>query len=168
MYDDPNTGKPFIDSYNDIIERGSFTKSIARHEARRKRTNDPHLLPYLWQHSKYEVVGGIKALTEDSKGVIYSAHLVKSTRRAQECMDLMEQKILGSSFGYDPVDFKHYGTVRHLKEIHLHEVSAVTFPANPHAKVIGVKQSFYVPSSYNVKSNPFAALEHWAADTRRS
>lgn len=168
VYDDPTTGLPFKDSYNDVIERGSFTKSIAKHEARRKRTNDPHLLPYLWQHERHEVLGGIKALTEDSKGVIYSAHLVPSVKRAQECMDLMEQHILGSSFGYDPNDFKYYGQVRHLKEIHLHEVSAVTFPANPHANVIGVKQAstFYVPSSYNVKPNPFAALDTWAASVR--
>lgn len=146
VFDDPETGKPFVDPYLDVIERGSFNKTIANLEALRKRGNDPHLVPYLWQHERKEVLGGVTYLKENSTGIVYVAQLVQSVKRAQECLDLMEQRVLGSSFGYDAVLFEHKGDNRHLKEIRLHECSAVTFPANHHAKVLAVKSQFFVPA----------------------
>lgn len=163
VYDDPTTGKPYVDPYLDIIDRGSFTKTIAALEAARKRTNDPHLMPYLWQHNRQEPLGGVKSLAEDRLGVIYEAHLVQSIRRAQEALDLMEQKMLGSSYGYDPVLFAHEGDIRHLKEITLKEASAVTFPANPHARMLAVKSQFFVPG--NLPSKQLTPVDRVAITT---
>ncbi len=154
VFDDPETGQPFVDPYLDVIERGSFNKTIANLEAMRKRSNDPHLCAYLWQHDRKEPLGGVTYLKENSTGIVYTAQLVQSVKRAQETLDLMEQKMLGSSFGYDPILFEHKGDIRHLKEIRLHECSAVTFPANHHAKVLAVKSSFFVPSNLPSKQVP--------------
>jgi HK97 family phage prohead protease len=166
---DPNTGKPFIDSYKDIVHNTAFLQTVKDLEQARKYKNTDYLVPDLWQHDRHEQIGGIKAITHDSKGAIYVAQLVKSIARARYALDLAEQKMIGSSFGYDPVLFDYTGDIRNLKAVKLWEVSQVSFPANPYADVLGVKQStFYVPSSYSVKPNPFAALETWAATTRSS
>ncbi len=96
VYNDPQTNQPFVDPYLDVIERGAFTKSIATHEQRRKRTNNPHLMLYLWQHEKSEPLGGITNLKEDSQGVIYTAQVLPSARRGRQALDMLEQHLLGS------------------------------------------------------------------------
>src|SRR6266566_5528916 len=130
-------GSPFIDPYNDEIYPGSFTKTIQKLDAFRKSSNNPWLCPNLWQHNREEIIGGIKSLTEDSRGVVYEAHLALGVRRAQEALELAEMKTLGSSYGYDPIHFAILpGNVRRLTEIGLREVSQVTFPANPLANFL--------------------------------
>lgn len=147
VYNAPD-GLPYVDPYNDVVERGSFSKTIAHLDADRKSRNNPHLCLYLWQHDRKEPIGGIKAFTEDRKGVVYTAQLALGVRRAQEAMELMEAKMTGSSYGYDAVVHEYKGDIRHLKEVRLHECSVVSFPANPHAHVLGVKSQFFVPSTY--------------------
>jgi Caudovirus prohead serine protease len=70
VYNDPSTGKPFVDSYGDVIIPGCFAKTIGALETARKAKGNPWLCPDLWQHDKRELIGGIKGLTEDSQGVI--------------------------------------------------------------------------------------------------
>lgn len=165
VYNDPTTGLPFVDSYKDIIRPGAFSKTISDLDTGRKRKNNLHLCVDLWQHDRKEIIGSIKALTEDRFGVIYEAHLNMGVRRARECIELAAEKQIGSSFGYDPVRWEYKGDIRHLLEVRLHEVSQVTFAACDIAPILNVKQ-FYVPSNYAVKSNPFAALERWAASAK--
>lgn len=54
-------GKQIVDPYRDAIERGAFNATVAEHEKRRKRTNEPFLMLYLWQHDRTEPLGGIKS-----------------------------------------------------------------------------------------------------------
>jgi len=143
-------GSPFVDPYNDIIEPGSFTKTIAALDAFRKRSSGLWLCPSLWQHDRHELIGGIARLGEDSKGVIYEAHLATGVQRAREALELADRKMIGSSYGYDPVRFNILsGNIRSLKEIALHEQSFVSFPANPLAPILGVKNRRNFGSNYS-------------------
>jgi HK97 family phage prohead protease len=154
VYKDPATGQDFVDSYSDIIDYGCFSKTINDLNQARRAKNTSWLCPDLWQHDRKEPIGGIKGLTEDSKGVIYEVQLFLNLQRARDCLELCEKSAIGSSFGYDPDEFyfSEGGDIRHLKSVTLHEVSQVTFPANPHAPILGVKSfspsRFYMPSSY--------------------
>jgi hypothetical protein len=70
-------------------------------------------------------------------------------KRAQECLDLAEQKMIGSSYGYDPELFDILpGEVRRLKQIRLREVSNVSFPANDLAQILSVKGRYTSYPSY--------------------
>lgn len=129
-----------MDSYLDIVDPGSFTKTIAHLTQTQKQSNNPYLCLYLWQHDKHSPIGGIKGLTEDSHGVIYEAKINMNVQKGREAFALVEeQQVGGSSYGYDPSVFYYTGDIRHLKEITLHEVSVVSFPANPHARTLSVK-----------------------------
>jgi HK97 family phage prohead protease len=151
-------GTPFVDPYNDIVAKGSFTKTIAVLDAARKQTNNPWLCPDLWQHDRNEIIGGIKALTEDSRGVIYEAHLATGVRRAQEALELAEMKAIGSSYGYDPIRFDILpGNVRKLNEMALREVTQCSFPANHLADIISVKGNRFI--SYPTYPKPQVSID---------
>lgn len=160
---DPNTGKPFIDSYKDNLQKTAFIQTVKDLEQARKHKNSEYLVPDLWQHDRHEQIGGVKAIIHDSKGVIYVAQLVKSITRARYALDLAEQKMIGSSFGYDPVDFDYTGDIRNLKAVRLHEISQVTFPANPYADVLAVKSQFFVPR--NMPQKQPVAVDRVAINT---
>lgn len=149
VYKKPD-GTDFVDPYQDVVRDGAFSKTINELNQARKSKNNPYLCADLWQHDRKEIIGGIKELATDSKGVIYVAQLNMDVQRARECFSLCEQKMIGSSYGYDPIRFEHKGDIRHLTEIRLHEVSQVTFPANDLADILETKDNkkFYVPNTY--------------------
>ena len=126
-----------IDAYDDTIEPGAFTETIAQ--------KTPALL---WQHNSGDVIGVIDELREDGYGLYMKAHLlVEDISKAKEARILLKAKALsGLSIGYVPVEYWYekndkarWGEVRHLKKIDLWEISIVTFPADSGAGVTGVK-----------------------------
>lgn len=126
-----------IDAYDDTIEPGAFTETIAQ--------KTPALL---WQHDSGDVIGVIDELREDGYGLYMKAHLlIEDISKAKEAHILLKAKALsGLSIGYVPVEYWYekndkarWGEVRHLKKIDLWEISIVTFPADSGAGVTGVK-----------------------------
>lgn len=126
-----------IDAYDDTIEPGAFTETIAQ--------KTPALL---WQHDSGGVIGVIDELREDGYGLYMKAHLlIEDISKAKEAHILLKAKALsGLSIGYVPVEYWYekndkarWGEVRHLKKIDLWEISIVTFPADSGAGVTGVK-----------------------------
>lgn len=126
-----------IDAYDDTIEPGAFTETIAQ--------KTPALL---WQHDSGDVIGVIDKLREDGYGLYMKAHLlIEDISKAKEAHILLKAKALsGLSIGYVPVEYWYekndkarWGEVRHLKKIDLWEISIVTFPADSGAGVTGVK-----------------------------
>lgn len=126
-----------IDTYDDTIEPGAFTETIAQ--------KTPALL---WQHDSGDVIGVIDELREDNHGLYMKAHLlVEDISKAKEAHILLKAKALsGLSIGYVPVEYWYekndkarWGEVRHIKKIDLWEISIVTFPADSGAEVTGVK-----------------------------
>lgn len=125
------------DTYGDVIEAGAFAKSL------KSLGSDP--LPMLWQHDSREPIGVFTAMSEDAKGLKVEGQLaVPEVRRAVEAHALLRQKALrGLSIGYrvdgpKGAQMDADGT-RRLKAIDLVEISLVTVPANPKARVTAVK-----------------------------
>tara|TARA_R100000734_G_C3318142_1_gene111996 strand:- start:1172 stop:2011 length:840 start_codon:yes stop_codon:yes gene_type:complete len=121
---------------NDVVEKGAFTKSL-----RNKSTKSVKML---YQHKTDEPIGVYKKLEEDDKGLYVEGQLAMGTQRGKEVYELMKMGAIdGLSIGYK-VDAKGYdyderGKRRKLKEVDLMEISAVTFPMNPKARVRKVK-----------------------------
>ena len=121
---------------NDIVVEGAFAKSIARRGAKGVKL--------LYQHKADEPIGVFDEILEDRKGLKVKGRLAMGTQRGREVYELMKMGALdGLSIGFR-VDSKGYdyderGKRRKLKEVDLMEISAVTFPMNPRARVAQVK-----------------------------
>jgi len=121
---------------NDIVEEGAFSKSLARKGARGVKL--------LYQHKADEPIGVFDEIIEDERGLRVKGRLALGTQRGKEVYELMKMGAMdGLSIGYR-VDAKGYsyddkGKKRRIKEVDLMEISAVTFPMNPKARVSQVK-----------------------------
>lgn len=121
-----------VDQGMDVVERGAFRKSLG---SGRK-------VKMLWQHDPQKVIGIWDQIEEDEKGLFVKGRLLKGVAQAEEAMVLMRAGALDSmSIGYRTVEAvpEGNGRIRKLMEVELHEVSLVTFPMLPDAKVVSVK-----------------------------
>ncbi len=122
------------DYHGDVVEKGAFIKSL----------NDRQQLPILWQHNPANPVGITVAINEDDYGLRVKGKLVLDSPRGKEAYALLRAgAICGLSIGYDAVRHS-YDTgrnARRLQEIKLWELSLVTFPANPAARIDGIKSA---------------------------
>ncbi len=121
---------------NDVIVNGAFTKSIKRTGAKGVKL--------LYQHKTDMPIGVYESIEEDEKGLKVRGRLAMKTQAGRETYELMKMGALdGLSIGfrtspkgqsYDPKT-----KTRVIKEVELMEISVVTFPMNPKAKVDAVK-----------------------------
>jgi len=131
-----------LDSYGEKVAPGAFVDSLARH---RRDGTAPIML---WHHNPGDVIGVWTDIAEDGKGLRVVGRLLKGVRRADEALILLREKaVRGLSIGYreEAVD-ESDKSARILKKVALFEVSIVSIPANPRARIDGVK------------SDPLAAL----------
>ena len=94
-------------------------------------------LPLLWQHEVKEPIGFVETLGEDLRGLRVIARVVASGRGAQAAALLRAGAIDGLSFGYRikaATPDRSTGT-RLLTSLELIEISLVTFPMQPLARV---------------------------------
>ena len=120
----------------DIIVEGAFAKSIGSKGAK--------AVKLLYQHKSDEPIGVFDEIVEDERGLKVKGRLAMKTQRGREVHELMKMGALdGLSIGYrvDPkgVDYDEKGKTRRIKKLDLMEISAVTFPMNPRARVQAVK-----------------------------
>ena len=126
---------------NDVIEAGAFTKSLRRKGAKK--------IKMLYQHDTKEPIGVFDQVKEDGSGLYVKGRLALGTQKGKEVYELMKMGAIdGLSVGYR-VDSKGYEydkrkRTRRLKEVDLMEISAVTFPMNPSARIQAVKSDFTV------------------------
>lgn len=121
---------------NDVIMSGAFSKSIARKGARG--------IKMLYQHKTDEPIGVFEEIIEDNKGLKVKGKLAMGTQRGREVYELMKMGAIdGLSIGYRVATKGHHyednGKKRVINEVELMEISAVTFPMNPRAKIQAVK-----------------------------
>jgi len=117
-----------VDQGRDSIAAGAFKRSLAG------RTG----MPLLWQHDAARPIGRIDALREDDNGLHVEALLCLGAAISRDAAALLAGRAVdGLSIGYrvrratlDPRT-----RIRRLLEIDLLEVSLVTFPMQPHARV---------------------------------
>ena len=119
------------DSSGDVIRRGAFKRAMAA---------GPQTIPLLWQHDGGKPIGVIEQIAEDDNGLRVIGRISDRTRTAREAASLMgERAVDGLSFGYRvrqalaPPVGKTEG--RQLTDLDLIEVSLVTFPMQPLARV---------------------------------
>lgn len=142
------------DQVGDIVHPGAFRKTL------NDRAGRP--LKVFWSHnitglpigktldvrevSKADLDPAILARWPEATGGLHAALQLADTTQGKDILSLVEAGVLDElSFGYDAVKsdlaFAAPGTgkTRHLREIRLHEISVVAFPANPAARITAVK-----------------------------
>ncbi len=123
-----------VDQGLDVVERGAFAKSLG---SGRK-------VKMLWQHDQHKVIGVWDEVKEDERGLFVSGRLLKGVAQAEEAMVLMRNGAIDSmSIGYRTIEAipEGGGRIRKLTEVELHEISLVTFPMLPDAKVTAMKSA---------------------------
>ncbi len=122
------------DMGGDIVERGAFAASLEKRGAAGIRM--------LFQHDPAEPVGVWREIREDHRGLFVRGRLLPEVARSREILSLMREGALdGLSIGFRTVRGKSdkRGGVRRLHEIDLWEISIVTFPMLPQARIRKVK-----------------------------
>lgn len=140
-----------VDSYGDVIEKGAFKQSLREWEEKGK------LPPMLLQHGGGMFGGGAEdmlpvgkwlSMEENSKGLKVDGQLFAlGTEKGQYIQEGLKAGVLdGLSIGFrvrEVVNGTKPGEPRRkLTNIDLVELSIVTFPANPKARVTAVKGDF--------------------------
>lgn len=115
------------DRGGDTIRRGAFARAVAR---------GPGGVPLLWQHDAARPIGRIETLAEDGRGLRVIARLTPEARGAAEAGALLRDGAVGGlSFGYRVRAGRPDGRGRELTDLDLVEVSLVTLPMQPGARV---------------------------------
>ncbi len=122
------------DLVGDVVAPGAFKDSI----------RDPAKIKMLWQHDSGQPIGVWKALAETDRGLHAEGHLLLGVQRGEEAHLLLKAGALdGLSIGFripkGGSAFDKVSGIRTITKADLWEVSLVTFPANPKARVSRVK-----------------------------
>ena len=123
-----------IDEGRDVVIPGAFKRSIEE-----RGTGGIKLL---WQHDPSELIGKIEEIYEDQRGLYVKGRLLLNLQRAREALSLMRDRALdGLSIGFRTLKSRmdEVKKVRLLKEVDLWEVSLVTFPMQPEARISSFK-----------------------------
>ncbi|TCK31288.1 hypothetical protein EV667_1396 [Ancylobacter aquaticus] len=125
-----------VDLGRDLILPGAFARSLAERGAGGVRM--------LFQHDPAEPIGSWISLHEDSVGLRVRGRLTLDVARAREVLALMRAGAIdGLSIGFRTVEGRTdtRTKVRRLFHIDLWEVSIVTFPMQPDARIASVKHA---------------------------
>lgn len=125
-----------VDLGKDVIERGAFQNSLVERGAKGVRM--------LYQHDPNEPIGAWTSIREDQRGLYVEGQLAPGVARAREVHALLKTGALdGLSIGFRTVRARNdaKGGVRRILEADLWEISVVTFPMLPSARISNVKQA---------------------------
>lgn len=118
----------------DMVMPGAFRASLEKRGAGGVRL--------LWQHDPNEPIGVWLDLREDGRGLAAKGRIFAEVTRGREVLALMRAGAVdGLSIGYRTVKGRtdQKTGVRQLLEVDLFEISVVTFPMLPEARVESVK-----------------------------
>jgi hypothetical protein len=119
---------------HDIIAPGAFRDSLA--------LRGPAGIKMLFQHNPSEPIGVWDIVREDARGLWVRGRLMREVARAREVLALMRAGAIdGLSIGFRAVKGRRDPRtgVRRLDKVDLWEISVVTFPLLPEARVAQVK-----------------------------
>lgn len=122
-----------VDLGRDVVVPGAFAKTLGTRNVK-----------MLWQHDTHEPIGVWDEVKEDEHGLFVRGRLLKDTVKGQEAHARMKAGAIDSmSIGFRTMEAESAVIdeigVRKLTEIELFEISLVTFPMLPNARVTGVK-----------------------------
>ncbi|MCV6598450.1 MAG: HK97 family phage prohead protease [Mangrovicoccus sp.] len=144
------------DQSGDIVVKGAYAKSLAAKAAAGRAVK------LLWQHDPAQPIGIWDEIREEERGLYVKGRLLTEVTRAQEAACLIAAGALdGLSIGYRTIKAsRNEQGQRLLTEVDLWEVSVVTFPMLPEAR-IGAKAE---PSDEQVLRDLATAMQ----DARRA
>ncbi|WP_152848857.1 phage major capsid protein [Brucella intermedia] len=118
------------DSVNDWVEKGAFNST-------------PHNLPMLFGHDQLQPVGVWDRVIETAQGLVVKGRLlIDSVQRAREIHALVKANALtGLSIGFKTVTAKPIPRGRRITALDLKEISIVSVPSHPDARIISVKSA---------------------------
>jgi HK97 family phage prohead protease len=125
-----------VDLGRDVIEPGAFAASLKRRGASDVRM--------LYQHDPDQPIGRWLSIREDSHGLHVEGKLSLGVARAREVHELMKSGALdGLSIGFQTLRARNEAKsgVRRILSADLWEISVVTFPMQPGARVTAVKSA---------------------------
>jgi HK97 family phage prohead protease len=118
------------DQGGDVVQRGAYGSSLAR------LAGPGRAVKMLWQHDPAQPIGVWDAVREDERGLFVKGRLLLDVRAAREAHVLLQAGAIdGLSIGYRTLRAEKAAGQRLLHEIELWEVSLVTFPMLPEARV---------------------------------
>lgn len=126
------------DKGRDVVRKGAFARALAAAAGAGAGAS----VPLLWQHDAKRPIGRVEALSEDSRGLRVIARLADGSSAAGEAAALLRSgAVAGLSFGYRVrKGTRNAATgLRELTDLDLLEVSLVTFPMQPLARVHAVE-----------------------------
>ena len=124
VFDRPDRG-------GDVVRPGAFARALKRGSGS---------VPLLWQHEAGKPIGRIEHLSEDKRGLRVIASLSGSANGREAAGLLGEGAVTGLSFGYR-VREAQGAAPRELIDVELVEVSLVTLPMQPRARVHAIERS---------------------------
>lgn len=119
------------DQGGDVVVAGAYAKSLARLGGERRQVK------MLWQHDPAQPIGVWDEVREDKRGLYVKGRLLEAVGRGREAAALIGAGAIdGLSIGYRTLRAsKNDKGQRLLQELELWEVSLVTFPMLPSARV---------------------------------
>lgn len=119
------------DRGGDIVAKGAYAASLKR------LAQEGRGVKMLWQHDPGQPIGVWDEVREDARGLYVKGRLLEGVARAREAAALIAARAIdGLSIGYRTVRAaKNDKGRRLLQELELWEVSLVTFPMQPSARV---------------------------------
>ncbi|HEX8257529.1 MAG TPA: HK97 family phage prohead protease [Allosphingosinicella sp.] len=113
------------DRGGDVVRAGAFARAVKR---------GVEAVPLLWQHEPGRPIGRIEYLKEDGRGLRVIGRLSAGAAGREAAALLKDKAVSGLSFGYRVREARGEKP-RELVELELVEVSLVTFPMQPKARV---------------------------------
>ena len=119
------------DQGGDVVEAGAYATSLASLAARNSRVK------MLWQHDPTQPIGVWDEVHEDGRGLYVKGRILTDVEKGREAVALVQAGAIdGLSIGYRTKRAVKDGRGRRLlSELELWEVSLVTFPMLPEARV---------------------------------
>ncbi len=120
----------------DLVVPGAFAASLAR--------RGPSGVRMLWQHDAAQPIGRWLSIVEDARGLRVRGKLNLAVGRARDIHALMrEGAVDGLSIGFrvERARAERPTGLRRLEKLDLWEISIVTFPMLPDARVENVKRT---------------------------
>ncbi len=148
-----------VDQGGDVVVKGAYRASLERLRSSGIRVK------LLWQHDPAVPIGVWDEVAEDDRGLFVKGRLLTETQKGREAAALIEAGAIdGLSIGYRTVkaDRDEKGR-RQLAELELWEVSLVTFPMLPSARV-GAKAEEPMIQSEHELAGVFRTLRQDLAD----
>lgn len=122
-----------VDQGNDIVSAGAYAASLADISQKNGRVK------MLWQHDPTQPIGVWDEVREDAKGLWVKGRILDTVEKGREALALINAGAIdGLSIGYRTrKSTKNSKGQRLLTELELWEVSLVTFPMLPTARIAG-------------------------------